>query len=76
MIAEIDWETLARRLGCLDAQGEHGSSDSARQALELIVGEEGTASRRRSLCRAQARIRIGAFRSLAVASVECDEPLL
>jgi hypothetical protein len=37
---EIDWERLSTRLGLLHEHGESGSSDAAKRALELIIGED------------------------------------
>ena len=39
MRTEIDWEQLATSLGLLNDKGESGSSDAARRALGMIVGE-------------------------------------
>lgn len=39
MTGPIDWEQLARNFGLLSEGGEAGSSDDARRALEVIIGE-------------------------------------
>ena len=36
----IDWQGLARRLGLLRDDGESGSTESARRAVELLLGED------------------------------------
>jgi hypothetical protein len=40
MNMQIDWESLAATLGLLHENGESGSSDAAKRALELIIGED------------------------------------
>lgn len=40
MKEQIDWQQLAQQIGTLTKEGEAASSDYARQALELILGEE------------------------------------
>ena len=40
MSSDIDWESLAARLGLFAGDHEHCSDDDARRALELIVGED------------------------------------
>ena len=39
-MAGIDWEALAKQVGSLKADGESGGDQSARRALELLLGEE------------------------------------
>jgi hypothetical protein len=36
----IDWKALAKKLGTLRADGEQGSSDDGRRALEILLGED------------------------------------
>jgi len=40
MSTEINWEELATTLGLLIKNGERGSSEAARRALELLIGED------------------------------------
>jgi hypothetical protein len=40
MSKEIDWEELATALGLVIKDGEQGSSEAAKRALELLIGEE------------------------------------
>jgi hypothetical protein len=40
MSTEINWEELATNLGLLIKNGEQGSSEAARRALELLIGED------------------------------------
>jgi hypothetical protein len=40
MSTEINWEELATTLGLLINNGERGSSEAARRALELLIGED------------------------------------
>lgn len=40
MSIQIDWEKLAETLGLLGENGESGSSEAARRALEVILGED------------------------------------
>ncbi len=40
MKEEIDWKALAVELGALDEKGESGSNRYAREAIELLLGED------------------------------------
>ena len=40
MKEEIDWKALAVELGALDGKGESGSDHYARQAIEMLLGED------------------------------------
>ena len=40
MTSSIDWESLAKKLGSLKDFGETSSSEMARQAIELLLGED------------------------------------
>jgi hypothetical protein len=40
MTTEIDWEKLATTLELITENGEQGSSEAARRALELLIGED------------------------------------
>jgi len=40
MSTEINWDELATTLGLLIKNGERGSSEAARRALEVLIGED------------------------------------
>lgn len=40
MLDDIDWKAIAVRLGTLRKGGESSGSDKAREAIELLLGED------------------------------------